>query len=88
MLLPVPEPTTRLLRLFVSTFINIRTGNTKSTDPVDCLDNDAGGSNDMSLSSKFERHLNSRMGCQGTPTAFYGVHEAQGWGALHCHDLV
>ena len=78
----------QIVKALVSTFINIRTGNTKSTDPVDCLDNAAGGSNDISLSSKFERHLNSRMGCLGTPTAFYGVHEAQGRGALHCHALV
>ena len=28
------------------------------------------------------------MGCLGTPTAFYGVHEAQGRGALHMHALV
>ena len=31
----------QIVKALVSTFINIRTGNTKSTDPVDCLDNDA-----------------------------------------------
>ena len=95
----------------MSTFIKIRTGNTKSTDPIDCLDNAVDGrtfapigsvsstsrqgtdsiklnEDDVSLSSMFERQLNSRMGYLGTPAAFYGVHEAQGRGALHCHALV
>ena len=95
----------------MSTFIKIRTGNTKSTDPIDCLDNSVDGrtfapiglvsspsgqgtdsikpnEDDVSLSSMFERHLNSRMGCLGTLAAFYGVHEAQGRGALHMHALV
>ena len=99
------------MKALVSTFIKIRTGNTKSTDPIDCLDNAVDGRNyssldsvhssseqwtvptinlseDVSLSSMFERQLNSRMGCLGTPTAFYGVHEAQGRGALHMHALV
>ena len=86
-----------IVKALVSTFIKIRTGNTKSTDPIDCLDNAMNGrrssdatnlSDEVSLSSMFERQLNSRMGCLGTPTAFYGVHEAQGWGALHMHALV
>ena len=95
----------------MSTFIKIRTGNTKSTDPIDCLDNAVDSrtfapigsvsspsrhgtdsiklnEDDVSVSSMFERQLNSRMGCLGTPAAFYGVHEAQGRGALHMHALV
>ena len=77
----------RIVEALVSTFIKIGTGNTKSTDPVDCLNNTA-ENNDASLSEQFQRHLNSRVGCLGTPTAFYGVHEAQGRGALHMHALL
>ena len=99
-----------IVKALVSTFIKIRTGNTKSTDPIDCLDNAVEdrettpiGSvlssseqgtvpikhyDNVSLSSMFEKQLNSRMGCLGTPAAFYGVHEAQGRGALHMHALV
>ena len=77
----------RIVEALVSTFLKIGTGNTKSTDPVDCLNN-AAEDNEASLSEQFQRHLNSRMGCLGTPTAFYGVHEAQGRGALHMHALV
>ena len=99
----------KIVNALVSTFIKIRTGNKKSTDPIDCLDDavvgrthahigsvpsppgqgtDPTNPNDVSLSSLFERQLKSRMGCLGTPTAFYGVHEAQGRGALHMHALV
>ena len=85
------------MKALVSTFLKIRTGNTKSTDPIDCLDNAVDGrqgsnptnlNDDDSLSLMFQRQLNSRMGCLGTPTAFYGVLEAQGPGALHMHALV
>ena len=77
-----------IVEALVSTFIKIRTGNSKSTDPVDCLDNAADKNDDVSLSELFKRQLNSRMGCLGVPTALYGVHEAQGRGALHLHALV
>ena len=77
----------RIVEALVSTFLKIGTGNTKSTNPVDCLDKNA-EEDDLSLSELFQRQLNSGMGCLGTPTAFYGVHEAQGRGALHMHALV
>ena len=77
-----------IVEALVSTFIKIRTGNTKSTDPVDCVDSTSEVNDDISLSELFERQLSNRMGCLGTPTAFYGVHEAQGRGALHMHALV
>ena len=71
----------------VSTFIGIPTGNTKYSVPIDCLvqnDNDGGDS----ISARFEAHLRSRSRCLGVPTAFYGIYEAQGRGALHMHALI
>ena len=78
----------KIVEALVSTFIKIRTGNTKSTDPVDCVDSTSEVNDDISLSELFERQLSDRMGCLGTPNAFYEVHEAQGRGALHMHALV
>ena len=72
----------------MSTFINIPTGNIKYSTPIDCLDTEGQDEENVSFSAAFEKHLNSRMGCVGAPTAFYGIHEAQGRGALHMHALI
>ena len=71
----------------VSTFIGIPTGNTKYSVPIDCLtQNDNNGGD--SISARFHAHLKSRSRCLGVPTAFYGIYEAQGRGALHMHALI
>ena len=43
-----------IVEALVSTFIKIRTGNSKCTDPVDCLDNTADTKDDVSLSELFK----------------------------------
>ena len=77
-----------IIKALISTFINIPTGNIKYSTPIDCLYSDGQDSANLSFSTAFEKHLNSRMGCLGAPTAFYGIHEAQGRGALHMHALI
>ena len=64
------------------------TGNTKYSVPIDCLEEMDNEQGDVSLSARFEKQLNRRTGCLGIPTAFYGVYEAQGRGALHMHSLI
>ena len=76
-----------IMEALVNTFIGIPTGNTKYSVPVDCMvhnDNNDHGS----ISARFEAHLRSRSRCFGVPTAFYGIYEAQGRGALHMHALI
>ena len=77
-----------IIKALVSTFINIPTGNIKYSKPIDCLETEGEDEENFSFSVAFEKHLNSRMGCIGAPTAFYGIHEAQGRGALHMHALL
>ena len=77
-----------IIKALVSTFINIPTGNIKYSTPIDCIQTEGQNEENVSFSAAFEKHLNSRMGCIGAPTAFYGIHEAQGRGALHMHALV
>ena len=77
-----------IIKALVSTFINIPTGNIKYSTPIDCLHSKGQDKENISIPAAFEKHLNSRMGCIGAPTAFYGIHEAQGRGALHMHALV
>ena len=77
-----------IIKALVSTFINIPTGNIKYSTPIDCLQTEGQDEENVSFSAAFEKHLNSRMGCIGAPTAFYGIHEAQGRGALHMHALI
>ena len=77
-----------IMNALVSTFICIPTGNTKYSVPVDCLEEQENDDVDYSLSSRFEAHLKRRSGCLGVPTAFYGIYEAQGRGALHMHALI
>ena len=77
-----------IIKALVSTFINIPTGNFKYSTPIDCLYTEGQDVENISLSAAFEKHLNSRMGCVGASTAFYGIHEAQGRGALHMHALI
>ena len=71
----------------VKTFIGIPVGNTKYSVPIDCLLQVDNNSYD-SVSAKFEAHLRSRSKCLGVATAFYGIYEAQGRGALHMHALI
>ena len=76
-----------IMDALVTTFIGMPTGNTKYSVPIDCLlqtDNESC----HSISTRFEAHLRSRSRCLGVPTAFYGIYEAQGRGALHMHALI
>ena len=76
-----------IMDALVTTFIGIPTGNTKYSVPVDCMvHND--NNDHASISARFEAHLRSRSRCFGVPTAFYGIYEAQGRGALHMHALI
>ena len=76
-----------IMDALVTTFIGIPTGNTKYSVPVDCMvQNDT--NDHTSISARFEAHLRSRSRCFGVPTAFYGIYEAQGRGALHMHALI
>jgi len=76
-----------IMGALVNTFIGIPTGNTKYSIPIDCLSQkkDGGGG---SVSARFQAHLKSRSRCLDVPTAFYGIYEAQGRGALHMHALI
>ena len=76
-----------IMDALVTTFIGIPTGNTKYSVPVDCMvQNDT--NDHTSISARFEAHLRSRYRYFGVPTAFYGIYEAQGRGALHMHALI
>ena len=76
-----------IMDALVTTFIGIPTGNTKYSVPVDCMAHNDNNDH-ASISARFEAHLRSRSRCFGVPTAFYGIYEAQGRGALHMHALI
>ena len=71
-----------IINTLVSTFLNIATGNTKSTSPIDCMEELR---KEDTIEDVFKRHLRNRMGCLGVPTGFFGIYEPQNRGALHLH---
>ena len=74
-----------IMNTLVSTFLNIATGNTKSSTSIDCLEE---LQQEDTIEDVFKRHLRGRMGCLGVPTGFFGIYEPQNRGALHLHALL
>ena len=72
-----------IMNTLVSTFLNIATGNTKSSTAIDCMDEFQG--EEDTIEDVFKRHLRSKMGCLGVPTGYFGIYEPQNRGALHLH---